>query len=156
MVNGLISPEFDVATKDKGAKVIMDDCSSKNTLDHDLLNGDDVKCMDDSNGYTCHLLEIESIVIQLAKPYHIGSMRMLLWDKNDRTRTYSFYIETSTNRKDWRMAVDKRNEQLRSWQEFTFEHRPVVFFRITGTFKSVNGDGFHLVHFEAPNTYAKI
>lgn len=76
------------------------------------------------------------IVIQLGQPYYIGSMRLLLWDCD--SRTYSFYIETSLNQKDWEMAVDKREDQHRSWQQFTFEPRPVVFIKIVGTYNTAN------------------
>lgn len=53
------------------------------------------------------------------------------------------------------MAVDKRNEQLSSWQQFTFEPRNVVFFKIVGTYHSA-GSGFCAVHFEAPYTGSDI
>ena len=76
------------------------------------------------------------IVVQLGQPYYIGSLRVLLWDCD--SRTYSFYIETSINQKDWEIAVDKRDEQLRSWQQFTFPPRPVVFFKIVGTYNTAN------------------
>lgn len=78
----------------------------------------------------------------------IGSMRLLLWDCDD--RSYSFYIETSTNQKDWEMVVDKRKEYLRSWQSFTFNARPIVFIKIVGTFNTAN-EIFHCVHFECPS-----
>lgn len=84
------------------------------------------------------------IVVQLGQPYFIGSMRLLLWDCD--SRTYSFYIETSINQKDWEMAVDKRDEQLRSWQQFTFDPRPVVFIKIVGTYNTANEVTFHF-HF---------
>lgn len=72
------------------------------------------------------------------------------------------------NQKDWEMAVDKRNENLRSWQKFEFSPRPVAFFRIIGTQHTLDNVGlnwklnddflifflfkkdFHLVHFESP------
>lgn len=72
----------------------------------------------------------------LGQPYIIGSLRLLLWDCD--SRTYSFYIETSVNQKDWEIAVDKREEQLRSWQQFTFTPRAVVFFKIVGTYNTAN------------------
>lgn len=40
------------------------------------------------------------------------------------------------------MAVDKQQEQLRSWQQFTFEPRPVVFIKIVGTYNTANEVGF--------------
>lgn len=75
-------------------------------------------------------------------------MRLLLWDCDD--RNYSFYIETSYNQKDWVMVVDKRNEQARSWQNFSFNPLPVVFIRIVGTRNTAN-EIFHCVHLECPS-----
>lgn len=84
----------------------------------------------------------------VGQPYILGSMRLLLWDCDD--RTYSFYIETSVNQKDWVMVVDKRNEQARSWQNFAFTPIPVVFIRIVGTRNTAN-EIFHCVHLECPS-----
>lgn len=131
LVNSLVSPINNVATVKMSAKVIKGVSRSKNAL----LNGD-VKNYDWDTGYTCHQLGSGDIVIQLGQPYHIGSMRLLLWDCDE--RVYSLYIETSTNQKHWDIAVDKRNEQLRSWQSFTFNPRPVVFIKIVGTFNTAN------------------
>lgn len=63
-------------------------------------------------------------------------MRLLLWDCDD--RTYSFYIESSTNQKDWQIVVDKRNDAAKSWQNFSFPPRPMVFIRIVGTRNTAN------------------
>lgn len=131
LMDGLISPRYNVATVAQGAIVLEGVSRTRNAL----LNGD-VKNYDWDSGYTCHQLGSGSIVIQLGQPYHISSMRMLLWDCD--TRTYSFYIETSTNQTDWKIAVDKRDEQLRSWQQFSFESRPVVFIRIIGMHNTAN------------------
>lgn len=62
--------------------------------------------------------------------------RMLLWDCDD--RLYSYYIEVSVNMWDWDMIVDKSHEQCTSWQILSFEKRPVVFIRITGTQNTAN------------------
>lgn len=131
LVDGLISPTYNVATVEMSAHVSEGVSRTRNAL----LNGD-IKNYDWDSGYTCHQLGSGVIVIQLGQPYHISSMRLLLWDCD--SRTYSFYIETSTNQKDWEIAVDKRHEQLRSWQQFTFESRPVVFIRIIGTYNTAN------------------
>lgn len=131
LIDGLISPRYNVATVEQGATVLEGVSRTRNAL----LNGD-FKNYDWDSGYTCHQLGSGSIVIQLGQPYHISLMRMLLWDCD--TRTYSFYIETSTNQSDWTIAVDKREEQLRSWQQFTFESRPVVFIRIIGMHNTAN------------------
>ncbi|EDW41175.1 GM25304 [Drosophila sechellia] len=72
----------------------------------------------------------------MGQPYYLGSMRLLLWDLDD--RTYSFYIEMSTNRKDQEMIMDRRNDSIRSWQNFLFTPRPVVYIRIVGTRNTAN------------------
>ncbi|XP_055299673.1 BTB/POZ domain-containing protein 9 [Sitodiplosis mosellana] len=143
IVNGLVLPTYNVATVDMSAMVIEGVSRTRNAL----LNGD-VKNYDWDSGYTCHQLGSGVIVIQLGQPYYIGSLRLLLWDCD--MRTYSFYIETSVNQKEWEMAVDKQHEQLRSWQQFTFEPRPVVFIKIVGTYNTAN-EIFHCVHFECPS-----
>lgn len=131
LVNGLIMPTYNVATVEMSATVSEGVSRTRNAL----LNGD-VKNYDWDSGYTCHQLGSGDILIQLGQPYYIGSLRLLLWDCDD--RTYCFYIETSTNQKDWEMAVDKRHEQLKSWQQFTFNPRAVVFIKIVGTYNTAN------------------
>lgn len=131
IINGIISPVKNVATVEMSASVIKGVSRTRNNL----LNGD-TKTYDWDSGYTCHQLGSGEILIQLGQPYHIGSIRLLLWDCDD--RTYSFYIQTSTNAQNWEMAVDKQKEYLRSWQSFTFDSRPVVFFKIVGTYNTAN------------------
>lgn len=75
-----------------------------------LINGD-YKNYDWDSGYTCHQLGNGSINIQLAQPYIIGSMRLLLWDCDN--RSYSYCIETSMDQSTWTMVADKRNEACR-------------------------------------------
>lgn len=131
LVQGLIKPTYNVATVEKSAIVVEGVSRTR----HALLNGD-VEKYDWDSGYTCHQLNSGDILIQLGQPYIIDSLRLLLWDCDE--RTYCFYIETSTDQKTWTMAVDKRNEHLRSWQEFTFQPRPVVFIKIVGTYNTAN------------------
>ena len=61
---------------------------------------------------------------------------MLLWDCDD--RTYGYYIEVSTNQRDWTTVCDRSRSLCRSWQVVTFKRRPVVFIRIVGTRNSAN------------------
>lgn len=113
LLDGFVLPEVNVATGDMGATVI---CGDK---PHELLNGNTTK-YDFHSGYCSHNIS-DAIEIQLGRPYHICSMRLLLWDGDD--RVYRFYIETSLDRKNWKMAVDKRSEDSRSWQKLQFELR---------------------------------
>ncbi|XP_053950213.1 BTB/POZ domain-containing protein 9 [Anastrepha ludens] len=143
VINGIVAPTSNVARTDMSAIVVDGVSRTRNAL----LNGDYVN-YDWDSGYTCHQLGSGEIVVRLGQPYVIGSMRLLLWDCDD--RTYSFYIETSVNQKDWHIVVDKRNEHMRSWQNFSFTPRPIVFIRIVGTRNTAN-EIFHCVHLECPS-----
>ncbi|CAF2966910.1 unnamed protein product, partial [Rotaria sp. Silwood2] len=111
-----------------------------------LINGD-YQSYDWDTGYTCHQIGSGGIVIQLCQPYIVSSMRLLLWDCDN--RSYSYYIETSYDNVTWSKVVDKRNVACRSWQILTFSPRIVVFIRICGTHNTAN-EVFHCVHFECP------
>ncbi len=139
---GLIVPHYNVASIQHGAFVLEGVSRSRNAL----INGD-YKNYDWDSGYTCHQLGSGSISIQLAQPFVLSSMRLLLWDCDN--RSYSYCIETSLDQSSWQMCADKRNEACRSWQVFVFPPRPVSFVRITGTHNTAN-EVFHCVHFEAP------
>ncbi|EPQ12397.1 BTB/POZ domain-containing protein 9 [Myotis brandtii] len=93
-------PRENVATIADCASVIEGVSRSRNAL----LNGD-TKNYDWDSGYTCHQLGSGAIVVQLAQPYMIGSIRLLLWDCDD--RSYSYYIEVSTNQQQWTMVADR-------------------------------------------------
>ncbi|XP_068141376.1 LOW QUALITY PROTEIN: BTB/POZ domain-containing protein 9 [Drosophila tropicalis] len=143
LIDHFVAPKANVATIKMSAIVTDGVSRSRNAL----INGDYVS-YDWDSGYTCHQLGSGEIVVRLGQPYHVGSMRLLLWDCDD--RHYSFYIETSTNRRDWQMVVDRRNDKARSWQNFHFAPRPVVFIRIVGTRNTAN-EIFHCVHLECPS-----
>lgn len=142
---GLVVPRFNVASIGNSAVVIEGVSRSRNAL----INGD-WHNYDWDTGYTCHQLGSGAIVVQLAQPYMIDSMRLLLWDIDN--RCYRYYIETSVDQSNWTIVCDKRNEDSKSWQTITFPRRPVVFIRITGTHNSAN-EVFHCVHFECPAQY---
>ena len=63
-------PKENIATVQASACVIEGVSRSRNTL----INGD-TKNYDWDSGYTCHQLGSGALVIQLAQPYVIGSMR---------------------------------------------------------------------------------
>lgn len=139
---GLIVPSYNVATIASSACVIEGVSRSRNAL----INGD-TENYDWDSGYTCHQLGSGAIVIQLAQPYMIDSMRLLLWDCDD--RSYSYYVEVSIDQQHWTMVADKQGEKCKSWQTLCFTPRPVVFIRIVGTHNTAN-EVFHCVHFECP------
>lgn len=142
LCNGLVKPIHNVATVELSAVVIEGISRSRNAL----LNGD-TEQYDWEQGYTCHQLGSGAIVVQLAQPYLLSSIRLLLWDCD--YRHYSYYVETSLNYWDWEMVADRTRDACRSWQVLYFSPRPVSIIRIIGTNNSVN-EVFHLVHLECP------
>ena len=138
----ILIPKENVATIPMSAIVKEGVCRSRNAL----LNGDTNNYNWDS-GYTCHQLGSGSIVVQLGQPYAIESMRLLLWDCDE--RSYSYFIEVSNNEKDWEVVWDRSKVACRSWQTITFPRRPIVYIRIVGTHNTAN-EVFHCVHFECP------
>ncbi|KAJ8009352.1 hypothetical protein DPEC_G00088000 [Dallia pectoralis] len=139
---GLLVPTENVATIAACSSVIEGVSRSRNAL----LNGD-TRNYDWDSGYTCHQLGSGAIVIQLAQPYTIGSLRLLLWDCDE--RSYSYYVEVSTDQQHWMKVVDRTKVPCRSWQTLIFEKQPASFIRIVGTHNTAN-EVFHCVHFECP------
>lgn len=78
-INGIIAPNYNVATVEKSAIVIEGVSRHKNSL----LNGN-CRDYDWDCGYTCHQLGSGMIVIQLGQVYLIDSFRLLLWDCDER------------------------------------------------------------------------
>ncbi|KAK6755506.1 hypothetical protein RB195_014088 [Necator americanus] len=139
----LLIPTTNVATIENNALVIEGVSRCRNAL----LNGQNSD-YDWDNGYTCHQLNSGAITIQLPQPYMISTMRLLLWDCDD--RYYSYYIEVSVDQINWVKVVDRRIKQCRSWQLLELAAAiPVVFVKIVGTHNSAN-EVFHCVHFECP------
>jgi hypothetical protein len=66
----------------------------------------------------------------------LSSMKLLLWDRDG--RSYRYFIETSVDKSNWKIAADRRNEDCKSWQTLQFDLRPVVYIRITGTHNTAN------------------
>ncbi|RZC34490.1 BACK, BTB, and/or F5 F8 type C domain containing protein, partial [Asbolus verrucosus] len=128
-VNGITCPTVNVATSEKKAVVV------EGSNPNNLFNNPDGQ-----KGYTYHKIGSGSITIQLD------------------ARIYKYYIESSINKTDWDMVVDRRNEDCKSWQIIRFAEKPVVFIRITGTHNSIDTNNtyfllqqfFHCFHFECP------
>ncbi|KAK6024933.1 f5/8 type C domain protein [Ostertagia ostertagi] len=102
----LLIPSTNVATIENNALVIEGVSRCRNAL----LNGQNSD-YDWDNGYTCHQLNSGAITIQLPQPYMISTMRLLLWDCDD--RYYSYYVEVSVNQIDWIKVIDRRINQCR-------------------------------------------
>jgi BTB/POZ domain-containing protein 9 len=76
--------------------------------------------------------------VLLAQPYMLSSMKLRLWDGDP--RSYRYFIETSVDKSNWKIAADRRNKNCESWQILQFDLRPVVYIRITGTYTSAIND----------------
>ncbi|CAH1791881.1 unnamed protein product [Owenia fusiformis] len=140
--HGLIVPTENVATVAASATVIEGVSRSRNAL----INGD-TKNYDWDSGYTCHQLGSGAIIVQLAQPYLLSNMRLLLWDCDE--RSYSYNIEVSTDQVTWHTVCNRSNKACKGWQVINFEERPVTFVKIVGTHNTAN-EVFHCVHFECP------
>jgi len=138
----LIVAKQNVATIQLSSCVVEGVSRTRNAL----LNGD-TRNYDWDSGYTCHQLGSGAIIVQLAQPYIISSMKLLLWDCDD--RSYSYYVEVSINQRDWISVCDRSRQPCQSWQSISFTSLPVVFIKIVGTHNTAN-DVFHCVHFECP------
>ncbi|KAM0736055.1 BTB/POZ domain-containing protein 9 [Formica fusca] len=150
---GFIVPTQNIAVREKDAYARVCATDDKNIVMrytcNNLLNGDTTN-YDENSGYTWHELGSEYILVRLAQPYMIDSMRFLLWDRDN--RSYSYTVEVSGNLRSWVMVADKREELCQSWQIIHFNPpRPVVFIRIMGTLSHDTADeSFRCVHFECP------
>lgn len=99
-------------------------------------------------GFTRHPIEdkTEGIVVQLGAQYIINHIRLLLWDRDQ--RSYSYYIEVSMDKQDWVRVIDYSMYLCRSWQKLYFPARVVKYIRVVGTHNTINRV-FHLVTLEA-------
>lgn len=71
----------------------------------------------------------------LAQPFVLSNLRLRLLDK-DPSYNYKFTVETSTNGSNWQMAMDRRDQEYRSWQIGNFPERIAVLIKIKGYFAS--------------------
>ncbi|CAH8597791.1 unnamed protein product [Schistosoma turkestanicum] len=146
-ISGFMIPTYNVANVDHGATVLEGVSRNRNAL----IDGN-IRMYDWNSGYTCHQLGNGAIVVQLAQPFLLRSMRFLLWDLDSRTYSYSVYV--SNDRVDWKLIRDASMEPCRSWQIIRFPLQPVTFIRVVGSYNSAN-DVFHLVHLECPYPLAQ-
>ncbi|XP_050435263.1 BTB/POZ domain-containing protein 9-like isoform X2 [Adelges cooleyi] len=154
--NGLVAPRFNVALSSMNATLIKGNTETlvrgrrtpSRWITSNILSGDYENCSR-LREYTYHGINSGCIEVQLAQPYVLSSMRMLLRDCDSRT-SYGYTVEVSVNNVEWDVIVNKSNKSARSWQLLQFDQRPVVYIRITGV-RSLNEDeSFKIVYLEAP------
>ncbi|XP_050427020.1 BTB/POZ domain-containing protein 9-like [Adelges cooleyi] len=148
--NGLVVPTNDnVTSKHRGAGVINGESSINNGSlledfsEHYAKYG---KSYFRYDRYTYHRLGSGFILVHLAQPYILSSMRLLLWGGKD--QFYIYKIEGSLNNQDWEM-ISNKNKLTQSWQVLEFLPIPVLYIRITGI-SSSTGTDFRCVYLEAP------
>ena len=82
-------PEENVATPQRDA------CTIEGQVKDVLLNGD-TENYSGEQGYTTHTItrdHSKGITVQLNHPYIINCIRMLLWDRDN--RSYSYFVQVS-------------------------------------------------------------
>ena len=90
-----------------------------------LLNGD-TDNYSGEHGYASHIINKETsrgITVKLSHPYIINCIRILLWDRDN--RSYSYYVEVSLDSEVWVTVVDRNQHLCRSWQELFFKEQVV-------------------------------
>lgn len=136
-----------------GAKVIQGICDEANFSILDDTRGVSHLPYDMEKGYTRHSInhnEDNGIIIELSDIFIINFLKILLWDLDN--RSYSYTIDVSVEKTMWDVVIDYSLYHCRSWQYLYFPKRPVKFIRITGTHNTINRV-FHLVSFEASLTH---
>lgn len=113
----VVVPEENVATLQRDASV-----SDGQTV---LLNGD-TENYNGEQGYAYHTITKDnsrSIRVELNQPYIINCIRLLLWDRDN--RSYSYFVQVSLDGLDWVTVVDYSQHLCRSWQELFFAEKVV-------------------------------
>lgn len=90
-----------------------------------LFNGE-YSCYDLERGFTRHLIgeeDKQGIIIGLGRPSIINTIKLLLWDKDQ--RSYSYIIECSLDNQNWTQLVDYSSYHCRSWQRIHFSPKVV-------------------------------
>uniref|UniRef100_A0A7E4ZWN8 BTB domain-containing protein n=1 Tax=Panagrellus redivivus TaxID=6233 RepID=A0A7E4ZWN8_PANRE len=133
----LLVPTDNVALAKKDAMILEGISKGANALIDGTFAG-----YDSSGGYTFDNTGT-GIIVQLPQPYILDSMKLLLYDKDNRFHSYN--VEVSVDQVAWTRVFSE--EKVVSWCENHFDRQPVVFVKLTGTFCSV-GCAFSVVHLE--------
>lgn len=84
--------------------------------------------------YVLSLSTILCTPVRLGNPYIINCIRLLLWDRDQ--RSYSYYIEVSLDGHSWITVVDYSHYLCRSWQEVFFTPHCIRYTTLCGMFRS--------------------
>lgn len=145
---GRVCPEENIATLKHGARVIQGTCDEATFSILDDTRGTAQLPYDMEKGYTRHAINLNEdngIVIELSDIFIINFIKLLLWDLDN--RSYSYTVEVSVEKTVWDVVIDHSLYHCRSWQNLYFAKRPVKFIRVTGTHNTINRV-FHLVSLE--------
>lgn len=90
-------------------------------------------------GYARHSITESNdlgIIVELGTISIINHIKILLWDKDN--RSYSYFIEVSVNQKQWDRVIDYQEYNCRSWQHLYFTARAVRYIKLVGTHNTEN------------------
>ena len=97
-----------------------------------------------------------SMVVTFKEASTINTIRLLLWDQDNRYYRYKLEVSPDAEGETWKLIADRTASfEYRSWQFHAFPAESVRRMRVTGTFNSVN-NMFHVVEFQAFNIPADV
>jgi len=136
---GIINPSSDVVRENDSA-IMSVEGEGGGSEGKGMLGTDGDWTHHDHGGY---------IMVQLAQPYALDSMRFLLLEDQ-----YPYSVEVSADNKKWERIWDHKPTMDETvWQKITFSSRPVVFFKMKGKLGS-RFDSFFCSEFACPSPVA--
>ncbi|KAK0420089.1 hypothetical protein QR680_014510 [Steinernema hermaphroditum] len=143
-------PEFgeNLASAEKGANVF----SKSLTQGHELSFADSSTYLQwEAPPYAAVGIGAGSnIMVRLGKIYLLGSVQFTILDGDE--YYYHYFVEVSTDKKNWEMVNDNRNSKCRSVQEIFFKKRPVKYIRIVPTYTTYRSrNAFRIDNFTCPS-----
>ena len=97
-----------------------------------------------------------SMVVTFKEAEAINTIRILLWDQDNRFYRYKLEVSPDAEGETWKLLSDRSTTgEFRSWQLHAFPAEVVRRMRVTGTFNSSN-NMFHVVEVQAFNIPADV